>query len=411
MIEFGSSSRLRNLVDINCRALPESTAEDSEIEYLDISAVGTGCLASEPVAMRFGDAPSRARRLVRDGDTIVSTVRTYLRAVWPVNGSTSKLVVSTGFAVLTPRTAIDPRYLGWVCQSSSFIDEVVARSNGVSYPAINAPEIGEIRVPLPTQREQLAIAVYLDAETARIDALIAKKQRMMELIDEKLWALATDMIEERKRQKAPLRRFINRICDGPFGSSLTSHHYSEGGARVVRLGNIGFTDFKDDDQAFISTEYFSDLLRHRVLPGDLLIAGLGDSRNHVGRACVAPDLGDAIVKADCYCASVNSERAVPDYLAIFLSSPLGETEVAVASRGSTRSRINLEIALEIEIPMLSLAEQRDVVSSFASAREQSAAVGERLAKQVGLLQERRQALITAAVTGQLDIPEVVHGNH
>ena len=74
---------LKRLVRINERALPESTDPEREIRYVDISSVGRGKLVKEPERMSFSDAPSRARRLVRQGDTIVSTVRTYLRAVWP----------------------------------------------------------------------------------------------------------------------------------------------------------------------------------------------------------------------------------------------------------------------------------------------------------------------------------------
>src|SRR3546814_10942721 len=115
---------------------------------------------------------------------------------------------------------------------------------------------------------------------------------------------------------APLRRALKSINDGPFGSSLTSSHYSTTGARVVRLGNIGAGVFKDDDQAFVPLAHYERLSRHRVRQGDLLIAGLGDARNHVGRACVAPDLGPAMVKADCYFARVDPRRALPASLAI-----------------------------------------------------------------------------------------------
>ena len=119
----------------------------------------------------------------REGDTIVSTVRTYLRSVWPIRGDTDDLVVSTGFAVLSP-TDVDPRYFSWWVLSDTFIEEVVARSVGVSYPAINASELGDLRVRVPSLAEQRAIADYLDTETNRIDTLITKKRRMIELLEE-----------------------------------------------------------------------------------------------------------------------------------------------------------------------------------------------------------------------------------
>ena len=176
--------RLKYLAGINERSLPEQTDPEHRIRYIDISSVGRGDLVDEPEVLRFEDAPSRARRLVRGGDTIVSTVRTYLRAVWPVAGDTDDLVVSTGFAVLTPKK-IEPRFFSWWVRSDIFIEEVVARSVGVSYPAVNALELGDLQVRLPPASEQQAIADYLDTETARIDALITKKRRMIELLDER----------------------------------------------------------------------------------------------------------------------------------------------------------------------------------------------------------------------------------
>ena len=180
---------LKHLARINERALPATTDPDREIRYVDIGSVGRGELVRRPERMRFADAPSRARRLVRDGDTIVSTVRTYLRAVWPIPGDGDDLVVSTGFAVLTP-TEVDPRYFSWWVRSDTFIEEVVARSVGVSYPAINASELGDLgmylrllRILIPEPRGQTAIADYLDIETGRIDALISKKRRMIDLLD------------------------------------------------------------------------------------------------------------------------------------------------------------------------------------------------------------------------------------
>jgi type I restriction enzyme S subunit len=182
---------LKRIVGINLHTLPETTEPGFEFRYVDIGAVGRGQLLSEPEATVFAAAPSRARRLVRQGDTIISTVRTYLRAVWPVRDSATDLVVSTGFAVLTPTRSIDSRYLGWLVQSDVVVEEVVARSVGVSYPAINPSDIGTVRVPLPPLARQRAIADYLDQETARIDALVERIDRQVALLQEHRQALIT----------------------------------------------------------------------------------------------------------------------------------------------------------------------------------------------------------------------------
>ena len=123
------------------------------------------------------------QNLVQDSDTIVSTVRTYLRAVAPVHDPPPEMVVSTGFAVIRPR-AIDGGYCSWVLREHRFIEQVVAHSNGVSYPAINATQIGEISITLPPLTEQRAIADYLDQKTARIDALSERAEAAIERLNE-----------------------------------------------------------------------------------------------------------------------------------------------------------------------------------------------------------------------------------
>lgn len=142
---------LKFIAGINRRALGETTADSFSFRYVDISAVGRGAIISEPLPTTFSESPSRARRLVQAGDTIVSTVRTYLRAVTPIvdEDEPASLVVSTGFAVLTPRPPLCPKFFAWVAQSDPFIEEIVARSVGVSYPAINASDLGRLAVPLP----------------------------------------------------------------------------------------------------------------------------------------------------------------------------------------------------------------------------------------------------------------------
>ena len=176
-------SPLKHWVQINPEVLPEDHDPAAEIEYVDISNVNQiqGILSTE--RMYFGDAPSRARRVVRGGDTIVSTVRTYLKAVAPVRDPPDNMIVSTGFAVLRPRSQANAGFVGWLAQSEGFIQAVVARSVGVSYPAINPSVLGGLPVRFPSMENQNGIAEFLDRETVRIDALIAKKERLIELLE------------------------------------------------------------------------------------------------------------------------------------------------------------------------------------------------------------------------------------
>src|SRR5258706_4811040 len=105
-----SVARIRDVALINARSIKGDHAS-SEIEYIDISCVGTGELTEIPKWMPFSEAPSRARRLVRSGDTIISTVRPNRRSFLYLSSPGANTVASTGFAVLTPTPKVNPRYL------------------------------------------------------------------------------------------------------------------------------------------------------------------------------------------------------------------------------------------------------------------------------------------------------------
>ena len=185
--------RLKYLATVNDETLPENTAPNMEITYVDIGNVDSvkGITGAEHLV--FEDAPSRARRVVRQGDVIVSTVRTYLKAITRIESTNANLIVSTGFAVIRPRQ-LDDTFVTYALSSPSFVERVVAHSVGVSYPAINASDLACFDVVFPPVPEQRAIAAFLDRETAKIDALVSKKVRLIELLQEKRTAFISHAV-------------------------------------------------------------------------------------------------------------------------------------------------------------------------------------------------------------------------
>ena len=164
---------LKRWVRLNASTLGEKTDPDFEFRYLDIGSVKTGRLAKQLERLRFANAPSRARRVLRRGDTIISTVRTYLKAIWYVNEEADDLIASTGFAVLTPGREVEPEYLGYVIQSTGFVTRVTANSIGIAYPAIAETVLGRFPVAMPpTLEEQKAILAHIKAESAPRDQAI-----------------------------------------------------------------------------------------------------------------------------------------------------------------------------------------------------------------------------------------------
>ena len=184
--------RLKHLVTINDEQLSEKTNPDFVIEYIDIGSVDPDHATAAPRRVLFDDAPSRARRVVQAGDTIISTVRTYLGAIATLHDPPPDTIASTGFAVLRPTRSVTPIYLGFLAQSSYVVGTICAKSVGVSYPATNASDIGTILVALPESRtEQRAIASFVESQVYGLNRLIDKVQVLIDRLREKRQALIT----------------------------------------------------------------------------------------------------------------------------------------------------------------------------------------------------------------------------
>jgi type I restriction enzyme, S subunit len=170
---------LKYCTNVNPEALSENVSEDREILYVDVGAVTSTGHILEKAAYLFRDAPSRARRVVRSGDTIVSTVRTYLKAISFITEAEPNLVCSTGFAVLRPGPLVYPKFLYYWVRSIPFVDEICARSTGVSYPAINAYELGSFPCPLLPIEDQAKLAAHLDNKLAHVDYCLESLKELL----------------------------------------------------------------------------------------------------------------------------------------------------------------------------------------------------------------------------------------
>ncbi len=179
------AERLKFVVNINTNSLPENTNGNFEFDYVDISSISYENGIENTEHFTFANAPSRARRLAKNGDTVISTVRTYLKAIDLITSDKSKFVFSTGFAVLTPRKNVIPSFLLHFVRSKSFTKQVELASKGMSYPAINSTDLSCLSIFLPPLPEQTAIANFLDEKTTKIDTAIAQKEEMISLLKER----------------------------------------------------------------------------------------------------------------------------------------------------------------------------------------------------------------------------------
>lgn len=191
--EHWEVKKLKFVATINDETLPETTDEDYSIEYIEISDVKSGIGIINTTNYSFKDAPSRARRIVKKGDVIVSTVRTYLKSIAKVESIIENLIASTGFAVIRSRK-IDSNYVGYLFYSEQLIGEIISHSTGVSYPAINATQLGDFFIPIPPVFEQLNIVTHIEKECNRLDAIIEKFNKQIDLLQEYRTTLISEVV-------------------------------------------------------------------------------------------------------------------------------------------------------------------------------------------------------------------------
>ena len=153
-----------------------------EIEYLDIQSVGSGYLI-ESKLMPLSEAPSRAKRLIKDGDTILSTVRPNRRSFLYIKEPNSNVVVSTGFAVLRAKEGIDSRYLYYAIIDQKFTDYLTLSAKGGAYPAVDTEIIQKGKIPVFAIDVQQKISSILST----YDDLIEKNIRRIQNLGEGNW--------------------------------------------------------------------------------------------------------------------------------------------------------------------------------------------------------------------------------
>jgi len=189
--EHWEVKKLKYVVSLNDESLSENTDDDTIINYIEIGSLNNGIIGSSEHL--FKNAPSRARRIVRNGDVIVSTVRTYLKAIAQITENENGYIASTGFAVLRPKI-INSNFLGYYSHSQLFIDNTISNSVGVTYPAINASDILKFSIPIPPSLEQIEIVQYIEKESTRINHKIATAEKYINLLTEYRTSLISEVV-------------------------------------------------------------------------------------------------------------------------------------------------------------------------------------------------------------------------
>lgn len=408
---------LKHVSTCNDDVLPESTPESFEFEYIDIGSVSKigGVVTKE--SFTFSVAPSRARRKVKSGDVLVSTVRTYLEAVAGISEKEQNCIASTGFAVIRPKT-VDSGFAKYYMISPYFIGEVVSRSTGVSYPAINSSELTKIPISFPPIKEQRTIAAFLDHETARIDLLIAKQQRLIELLKEKRQAVISHAVTKGLNPNVPMKdsgvewlgevpeewrvMAINQVTQkitngyvGPTRDILVQSGVSYVQATHIKNGRINF------DRSYFVSEGWSQRHKKSILQkGDVLVVQTGAGTGDIGLVTEHEE--------GCNCHALIILQPVKkdvfgSFLSFVLRSTYGQSVLYSIRTGGMHPHLNCSEVKFLKTPIPPLPEQAAICSHIEQAFHKYDQLIDLGRKEIELLQERRTALISAAVTGKIDL--------
>ncbi|MDA5282909.1 hypothetical protein [Streptomyces sp. Isolate_45] len=360
------------------------------------------------------DAPQRAESLdnykvCRANDLVFNkmSIRSGAMGVAAEDG-----LVTYHYEVMRPRQGTDPHFVAYLMKSSWFTAELIKRERGIG--AGDQANVRTTEVPfsvlktidayIPDRAEQRAIADYLDRETVRVDTLIEEQQRLIEMLHERkaaVMAMATASGEP-----VALRRVVTRIRQGwsPNCDSAAVNGVTEWGVLKVGCSNSGRFDPTQSKRLPDETTPRSEFV---VEPGEIVMSR-ANTKELVGASAVVDRAYPRLMLSDLNYGLTVSSGVDPEFVSYALRSGHARYQISLASKGTspTMQKISQRDIRNLILQFPPLDEQRRIV---ADLDDQTAKINSLIAETerfIQLAREHRSALITAAVTGQIDVREV-----
>jgi type I restriction enzyme S subunit len=330
------------------------------------------------------------------------------------------------YVPVTPIKFVVPAFFANLLKSERYISALRSTTNLIR----DGQEIrysNFVQVPLPVipESEQLAIATFLDRETAKIDALIAEQQRLIELLQEKRQAVISHAVTKGLNPDAPMKDSgVEWLGEVPehwivtqlrhFTKSLPGFAFSSEGFiqdeskwKLLRGVNVGVSCIRWDDTLYWDRQVDDRLDQYVLSPGDLVVG--------LDRPMIKEGLRVArIAQEDCPCMLLQRVAAVKDskdlsndYLFFLLSSPYFLAHFEPETTGVSVPHISTGQIDSFVVPIPPPKEQAEVVAFLSVELKAIQRLTEESSRSISLLQERRSALISAAVTGQIDVRGLV----
>lgn len=401
-----ASIRLKRVARVVAGQAPSSdTVSDAgELPFIQ------GCAefgSIHPQANKFCDAPPK---LAEKGDWLIS-----VRApVGRLNRADQQYGIGRGLAAVRPKT-IQGDFLGYAIAHCT--PQLSSVATGSTYEAVSGSDIGNVLVPLPDLSTQKTIAKFLDRETARIDQLIEKKHRLMELLDDHhgtaisalLRGAPSDHLTERSDapwlgrypSRWPLLKLSYSLVSSPcYGVLKPDASDGDDAVPLIRIKDVSKDGRVDiDDLVRISAELSAEFSRTILSEGDLVLSVVGT----IGRAFVVNEatVGANLSRA---LARVQTARALDaEFLRLVIGTDWFTQYTNFMTRGTAQKVLNMDTLAAWRFPLPPLAEQLEIVRRAFSLPGNPEHARDLVLQSIDRLKEYRAALITAAVTGQIDV--------
>lgn len=320
--------------------------------------------------------------------------------------------------LIRPSREVWPAYLAYVLRSWPSRAQFELGASGVTRFGLGKGAIDGLIGAYPDPQQQRVIAAFLDRETARIDALIEKKQRLIELLEEKRQAVITEAVTRGLDPDVPMKDsgviWLGEIPDGwEFGKLkffvpgvtvgivvTPASYYVDDGVPCLRSLNVSSRRIDLTQVVYISEKSNALLAKSQIREGDIVVVRTGKT----GGAAIVPR---ELHGANCIDLLIvrRSDRLLPEYLHLVLSADVTRQQVEAHSVGAIQAHYNTATLANLWIAAPAVAVQRRIVGKATARLERLDRLIARIGESVGLLQERRSTLITAAVTGQIEITE------
>ena len=374
---------------------PVKLCNYTDVYYRDRIRAGDGSF------MKATASPQEfARFRLNDGDVVITKdSEDWQDIAVPalIEETADDFVCGYHLGIIRPTPLADPGFVFRAMQSVAVNCQLQVAATGITRFGLPKPAVGEVLIPFPPHDEQRAIADYLDTETASIDTLISKKRRLIELLAERRTLAAEDALARLRESETsiPLKYLVNE-------SNLRCGTNQESGLLSVSIHHGVVPKSLESSNQAVPEDLTNYKLCH---PGDIIVNRMRAFQGGLG---VSPQRG--IVSPDYTVLRVGS-RVSPKYLHFLMRSSWFVSEmtkrlrgIGATDQGQVRTpRINFADMGLIEVPVPSRDKQDELATDLTRQEAQITQLVDLQKKQLDLLAERRKALITAAVTGEVKV--------